>query len=257
MNRPTPPEHRNKLRNVTLFTEEDESSSSKNRVPVTVIHLPNQQPRRYFDKDKMAGLVESIKQPGILEPLLVRPLDEDSYELVAGERRFRAAKELGLEEVPVVIREMNGTEAFQFALIENLQREDLNPIEETEGVLQLLSLQLQMPETEVVSLLYRMSDEVKGKVPHNVMGNSETTVVQEVFSGVASMEWQSFVANRLPLLKLPAEILESVRKGRIAYTKAQAIARVKDESCRKELLGDAIPQNLSLTQIKEKIAAIR
>ncbi len=256
MNRPIPPEHRNKLKNVTLFTDEDESSSGKNTIPVTAIHLPEQQPRRYFDKDKMTGLVESIKQHGILEPLLVRPRESDSYELVAGERRFRAAQELGLEEVPVIIREMSSTEAFQLALIENLQREDLNPIEETEGVLQLLSSKLKMLDTEVVSLLYRMSDEVKGKVPHNVMGNSETTVIQEVFSGVASMGWQSFVTNRLPLLKLPSEVLEAVRQGKIAYTKAQAIARVKDESHRKELLGEAIKQDLSLTQIKEKIVAI-
>lgn len=257
MNRPKPPEHRNKLRNVTLFTDQDELTPGKSTVSIAAIHLPDQQPRRYFDKDKMTGLVESIKQHGILEPLLVRPLDEDSYELVAGERRYRAAKELGLEEVPVVIREMSGAEAFQLALIENLQREDLNPIEETKGILQLLSLRLEMPETEVVSLLYRMSDEVKGKVPHNVMGRLEVTVVQEVFSGVASMEWQSFVANRLPLLKLPREVLEAVRRGEIAYTKAQAIARVKDEERQVKLLKQVISEDLPLSEIKALVKDIK
>jgi ParB family chromosome partitioning protein len=101
-----------------------------------------------------------------------------------------------------------------------------------------------------------MSDEAKGKVPHNVMGNPEAVVVQEVFSGIASMEWRSFVTNRLPLLKLPIEILESVRQGKIAYTKAQTIARVKDEFRREKLLKEAITQELSLAQIKERIAAI-
>lgn len=247
-----PPAERSRLKNVALFTEEDEVSSNPQTIPLTKIKFPNQQPRRYFDPQKLAGLVESIKQHGILEPLLVRPVGS-VYELVAGERRYRAAKDAGLREVPVVIREMNDSDALQVALIENLQREDLNPVEETEGILQLLALKLEKPEAEVISLLHRMLDETKGKVPHNVMGNSETQIVQQVFDGIALMEWKSFVSNRLPLLKLPGDVLNALQEGRIAYTKAQAISRVKDPSQRENLLEEAINADLSLSQIKERI----
>lgn len=106
------------------------------------ISLPSTQPRRYFDLEALKQLTESIKQHGILQPLLVRLIDGAKYELVAGERRYRAAIDIGLREVPVVIRELDDNAAFQLALIENLLREDLNPVEETEGIVQLLALKL-------------------------------------------------------------------------------------------------------------------
>ena len=238
---------------VTLFGDA-ETSSASNTVALGRIQLPAQQPRRYFDPQKMEQLVFSVKEHGILEPLLLRTLDgSNMYELVAGERRYRAAKEAGLNDVPAVIRDLTDEQAVQLALIENLQREDLNPIEETEGVLQLLALRLEMALDEVPKLLYRMQHEAKGKVAHNVMGSSENEAVQSTFASLATMTWESFVNNRLPLLKLPDDVLEALQQGKIAYTKAQAIARVKDEEHRKDLLKDAISQDLSLAQIKERV----
>jgi len=219
------------------------------------IQLPQQQPRRYFDPQKMEQLVQSVKEHGILEPLLVRPLANGNYELVAGERRYRAAREAGLLAVPVVVRELSDEEALALALIENLHREDLNPVEETEAILQLLALKLRIDVPEVSSLLYRMQNAVAGKITDNVIGNPEGEVVKEVFAGLGLMEWESFTANRLPLLRLPEEILEALRSGRIEYTKAKAIARVKDEAERKSLLSEAIASQLSLTQIKERLKA--
>lgn len=251
-----PPAERSRLKNVSLFLEDDEVSSNSQTISLNKIRLPHQQPRRYFDPNKLAGLAESIKQYGILEPLLVRPLPDGNYELVAGERRLRAAKLAELTEVPIVVRELDDKQAAQVALIENLQREDLNPVEETEGILQLLALELEKAESEVLSLLHRMLNETKGTVTHNVMGSPEAEAIQQVFKATALMEWTSFVQNRLPLLKLPDDILSALREGRIAYTKAQAIARVKDSSDRESLLEETISQDLSLTQIKEKISAI-
>lgn len=251
-----PPANRSRLKNVALFMKEDDSTSKTNEIPIEKILLPDQQPRRYFDPQKLSGLVHSIKQHGILEPLLVRPLTSEAFELVAGERRYLAAKEIGLEAVPVVIREMSNADALQLALIENLQREDLNPVEETEGVLKLLALKLSKTEAEITSLLHRMLDEAKGKVPHNVMGNPEATSIKQTFEGIALMEWQSFVTNRLPLLNLPKNILNALRQGQIAYTKAQTIARLKDEVKRQALLEESIRENLSLSQIKERITLL-
>ncbi len=226
------------------------------------------QPRRYFDPDKLELLVQSVKQHGILEPLLVRPMPKNQYELVAGERRYRAAVALNLEFVPVVIKQLSDSEALQLALIENLQREDLNPVEETEGILQLLSLHLDSTELESRQLLYQMKNAVEKKKDQdgqrtaqkysardNVIPNSDDEAeqtIQSVFA-VLGQNWYSFTCNRLPLLNLPEDILEALRSGKIEYTKAKAIARVKDEAARKQLLEDALANSLSLSQIRSLI----
>jgi ParB family chromosome partitioning protein len=229
-------------------------------VDLELIHLPKQQPRRYFDARKLQSLVQSVKEHGILEPLLVRPKADKQYELVAGERRYRAAKEVNLSQVPVVIRELSESEALQLALVENLQREDLNPVEETEGVLQLLALKLSLTVDEVTSRLYRMYNEVKGNVNSanpNVRVSDQDPTIQSIFDSLGLMSWESFVKNRLPLLNLPPELKKALSRGEIAYTKAQAIARVKDEQERKALLEAALNENLSLSQIKERIASLK
>ncbi len=233
--------------------EENSSNvASEQTILVEKIQLPDKQPRRYFAPEKMTQLIESVKTHGILEPLLVRPLEAGGYELVAGERRFRAAVEAQFEQVPVSIRELDDREALQIALIENLHREDLNPIEETEGILQLLELQLGQDRSEIVTSLYRMQANAKGK-SYNVIGQDK---VEQVFSQLA-MSWESFTANRLPLLNLPSEVLESLREGKIAYTKAQAIGRVKNDAIRSKLLRAAVKDDLSLTQIRDRIKSLR
>ena len=226
-------------------------------IPLRLIQLPSQQPRRYFDPDKLERLTESVKEHGILEPLLVRLLPDKKYELVAGERRYRAASAAGLAEVPVVVKELTDSEALQLALVENLQREDLNPVEETEGILQLLSLQLEIETTKVVSLLYQMQNVTAGKITDNVISNSLVESVNKIFNDLSNMNRESFTANRLPLLNLPQDILEVLRQGKIEYTKAKAIASLKDSEIRKELMAEAIANSLSLREIKERIKAVK
>ena len=247
-----------KLRGVAaLLGEVAPEAATQKAVAVTAIHLPPQQPRRYFDPDKLEQLVLSIKEHGILEPLLVRPRPGGEYELVTGERRYRAAQKLGLAEVPVVIRKLTDEEALALSLIENLHREDLNPVEETEGILQLLSLKLNVAVEETISLLYRMQNEAKGKVTQNVLGSQSGEEAKSLFDSLGLMSWESFASSRLPLLKLPTEVLDALRRGEIEYTKATAIARVKDVSARRALLKAAIEEKLSLTQIAERIKATR
>ncbi|MHC5756082.1 MAG: ParB/RepB/Spo0J family partition protein, partial [Nostoc sp.] len=263
-----------------------------------------------------------VKQHGILQPLLVRPLGGGKYELVAGERRYRAAQSAELEVVPVVVRELSDDQAFQLALIENLQREDLNPVEETEGILHLLAIRLHCDVEAVKSLLYRMKNaHSKGEQPsksslnesrknvspnpdnpqsldnvsdhlaeknesrrnvspnpdnpqsldnisehlaeknesrRNVSPNpdeEQVKTVQEVFLSLGLMNWLSFITTRLPLLNLPEEILMALRSGQLEYTKAQVLARVRNNEIRKKLLSEAIANDWSLSQIKEKITA--
>jgi ParB family chromosome partitioning protein len=154
----------------------------------------------------------------------VRPRKQGKYEIIAGERRYRAATILGLAKVPVVVRDFNDQEALQVALIENLQREDLNPVEETEGILELVALRLQKDSESVVAL---------------------------------STQKNGGFSKRFLMLNLPTDVLKALREGKLAYTKARAIARVKDETQRNELLAAAIQnEDLSLTQIKERIVAV-
>jgi ParB family transcriptional regulator, chromosome partitioning protein len=292
------------------------NAGSPQSMPLEQIILPTTQPRRYFDPEALKQLTESIKQHGILQPLLVRPLDAEKHELVAGERRYRAAQEIGFKEVPVVIRELDDNAAFQLALIENLLREDLNPVEETEGILQLLALKLGRIVEEIPPLLRRLQHERKeaalssnnviGKqesasdnaeqddvvkdedakldsdnnvivkdedenldVSNNVIGkdgsneqqgsnsvnlvNPDLKIVEDVFEGLGLMTWESFANNRLPLLNLPEDILLALRKGSLEYTKAKAIAQIKDTEERVEFLEQALANNWSLSEIKQRI----
>jgi ParB family chromosome partitioning protein len=281
------------------------SSTSPERVRLQEIYLPANQPRRYFDPQAQQKLVESVREHGILQPLLVRPRQAGGYELVAGERRYRAAESLGLIDVPVVKKELNDAEAFQLALIENLQREDLNPLEETEGILHLLSIKLQQPLETIPALLHRLQHQQKesasksannviGKQPsvndsnsghsnsghsnsghssdpspsNNVIGSenpeakplssslsSEQTIVEQVFKTLGRMTWESFINNRLPLLNLPGDVLEAVRYGDIAYTKARALAQIKEQQIRKTALERAIAEDWSLENVKTHVKA--
>lgn len=258
----TTPKSRTQLKNVALFKDENEptkQSTSIQTLRIEQIVTSSNQPRRYFDPDKLEQLTQSVKEIGILEPILVRSLPDNKYELVAGERRYRAAERAERAEVPVVVKELTDTEALQLALIENLQREDLNPVEETEGILQLIALRENLAVDEVISRLYRMYNEVKGNVNSsnpNVRVNEFDDSVKVIFESLLSMNWSSFVKNKLPLLKLPEDVLSALRTGQIEYTKAKAVARIKDEQQRKKLISEAVAENLSLVQIKEKIAAL-
>jgi len=241
------------MRGVTdLFSMEVEGEPSTSTVPIGKILLSKHQPRRYFDPEKLAQLTQSVKEHGILEPLLVRP-SGSSYELIAGERRYRAAQTVGLTEVPVVIREFDDRQALQVALIENLQRDDLNPVEETEGILQLLTIDLNATTEEVVSVLNQAANAKKRGIDLTDNVIRQVKAIESLLSTVGRFNAESFRANRLPLLNLPDEVLEALREGKLEFTKARAIARVKDEEQRSKLLKQAIAKNLSLNEIKAAI----
>jgi ParB family transcriptional regulator, chromosome partitioning protein len=226
-------------------------------IPLDKVQQANAQPRRYFDPLKQEQLETSVSQHGILEPLLVRPIESERYEIVAGERRFLAAKAVGLSEIPVVVKKLTDIEAMQIALIENLQRAELNPIEETEGILQLLSIETELQPEQVILLLYRMQNESKGKVTQNVLGNEVSIKIIGLFNSLGKLSWESFVSSRLPLLKLPQDILSVLQQGKIEYTKAKTIARVKDETLRKQLISEALTLEMSLNQIRERVKEIQ
>ncbi|NJO59373.1 MAG: ParB/RepB/Spo0J family partition protein [Richelia sp. RM2_1_2] len=251
-------------------TDIENTNKTSNTIPLSQIKLPSSQPRKYFDQAKLESLAASIRENGVLEPLLVRAIPEtDDFELIAGERRYRAAEIVKLTEVPVVVLEVDDNTTTQIRLIENLQREDLNPLEETEGILELLALRLKMDSKEVIKLLQNKEKEQRDNPSHNVMGSEEEKaeteeevekeieVVEEVFAATSRMSWKSFVKNRLPLLNLPEDLLEVLRKGEIEYTKAKELNKLKNDEARKKLLQEAIKDSLSLEQIRQKIKELQ
>ena len=222
-------------------------------VKLRSIKLPKKQPRRFFDVAKMEQLEESIDKYGILEPLIVRPVTAKTYELVAGERRYRAAKKLGLTEIPVVVRKLNEQEAWELALLENLQRDDLNPIDETEGILELICQALNITTDEVTSLLNQAANAKRRDQPltDNVIRQLE--IVDDLFRTVGRLNRESFRTNRLPLLNLPEDVLGFLRNGGLEYTKAKAIAKLTDRKDRQTLMQQVVEERLSLSEVKRKV----
>lgn len=180
--------------NAIFMENESEDSNSTVTLKISEIEPNRTQPRRDFDEKALAELADSISQHGVLQPLLVRPLLDGGYQIVAGERRWRASRMAGLTEVPVVIRELSDGETMELALIENLQREDLTPVEEAMGYHQLM---------DKYSLT---QDEISRAV-----GKSRPAV-----------------ANALRLLNLPEEVLSLVGNGRISAGHARTLLSFKD-----------------------------
>jgi ParB family transcriptional regulator, chromosome partitioning protein len=224
-------------------------------LPLEKIVMPTTQARRYFAPKAMQSLVDSFRRDGILVPLLVRPIG-DKYELVAGERRYKAAKDASFAEVPVIIQEMSDSQAIQYALTENLQREDLNPVEETQGILDLLALRLETNREGVISLLNKIA-KVKRSLAGNDVRPEDSLLVEEIFKSIGKITPETFRTHRLPLLKLHSDILEALCSGQIEYTKAREIDKVSSDSDRIELLEVAIEHSLSLNQIREQVKALQ
>ena len=204
----------------TIFAEnETEDSNSSVMLKISEIEPNRSQPRKDFDENSLSDLAQSISQHGLLQPLLVRPLPIGGYQIVAGERRYRACRMAGLTEVPVTIRELSDTETMELALIENLQREDLSPIEEALGFKALI-------------------DE---------HGFSQ----EEVATSVGKS--RPAIANSLRILKLPDSVLEYVKQDKISAGHARALLMLDNEEDMLELAELIYKKDLSVRQA-EKLA---
>lgn len=204
----------------TIFAEnETEDSNSSVMLKISEIEPNRSQPRKDFDENSLSDLAQSISQHGLLQPLLVRPLPIGGYQIVAGERRYRACRMAGLTEVPVTIRELSDTETMELALIENLQREDLSPIEEALGYKALI-------------------DE---------HGFSQ----EEVATSVGKS--RPAIANSLRILKLPDSVLEYIKQDKISAGHARALLMLDNEEDMLELAELIYKKDLSVRQA-EKLA---
>lgn len=203
-----------------LFADNASEVQTKKTLRISEIEPNRAQPRKVFDDAAIAALAESIQEHGILQPILVRPIPGQGYQIVAGERRWRAARMLGLDEVPVLIRELSDLETAQIALVENLQRENLNPLEEAQG---FKSLQ------------------------------EEFDMKQEEISRITGRS-RSAVANSLRLLRLPEQVQELLADGAISAGHARALLAFTDEDRMIEAAQKAAAGLLTVRML-EKMAA--
>lgn len=201
-----------------LFADnEANESGSTVKIKISEIEPNRDQPRKEFDQEALTRLSESIALHGVISPILVRPTPEGRYQIVAGERRWRASNMAGLREIPVIIRELTDKEVGEFALIENLQREDLNPIEEAEGYRNLIED-------------YGMTQEVLAER----IGKSRTSIT-----------------NVLRLLNLPDKILDYVKDGNLSSSQARTILAFRDEEKMLEIAERAVKEDLTVRKLEE------
>lgn len=227
-------------------------AADQRTLPLSDIVFNERQPRKYIGEESLAALTESVKQHGVIEPVLVRSIDS-GFELVAGERRTRAAMAAGLGTIPAIILELDEVQALEISVIENLQREDLNPVEETDAILNLLSIRSEKDVQDVITAIRSVYDEGRGRTGNNVISNEEREQVEEVFRTVGRFTPSSFYTNRIPILNYPHELLEAVRRGELHYTKAKKLARVSDEGERKRLLKRTLEENLSVVEVEQEV----
>ncbi len=234
----------------------DETVAAVGGVALAELSFNEHQPRKHFSADGLAGLAASIRDQGVLEPIIVRRVGS-GYQVVAGERRTRAAKIAGLSEIPAVVVDIDDREALEIAITENLQREDLNAVEETEAVMGLLEITLERSRSEVVEVLQALYNEERGRLGSRELSVEDRGDTQTVFRRLGRFTVSSFVSNRLPILEFPPEVLEAVRSGELAFTKAQAIVRVVDGRARNRLLKDAVAEGLTVSQLRRRITELR
>lgn len=229
----------------------DDGAEQRN-IPLSQIIFNPRQPRKYVDEGALAALTDSIRQHGVIEPIVVRQV-EGAFEVVAGERRTRAARAAELQHVRAVILDLDETQALEVAIIENLQREDLNPVEETDAVLTLLSVRLGKSVQDIIEVIRQMYDESRGRAGNNNISSEQKDKVSTIFLSLGRFTPASFYTNRVPLLAMPTDLIEAVREGKLHYTKARKLARVQDPEVRASILKKVFSEKLTVAELDEAI----
>lgn len=206
-----------------LLPESDELTGAGQEIALGDIDPNPDQPRRVFQEESIAQLAQSIREQGVLQPLLVTPTGDGRYRIVAGERRWRAARAAGLETVPCVVRELDLAQQMEIALIENLQREDLNPIEAAQGIRALMQQ----------------------------CGYTQETVATRLSKS------RPAVANLLRLLTLPESVTALVSAGTLSAGHARVLAGLDDDELKETLARRCVEEGWSVRQMEQYAAALK
>lgn len=202
-----------------LFEDNTTDIQVKKTLKISEIEPNRTQPRKHFDETAIHALAKSIKVHGVIQPLLVRQLRNGVYQIVAGERRWRASKIAGIDEVPVIIKELSDAETMQIAMIENLQRENLDPIEEAQGY----------------------------KYLADTFGMTQNEIAETVGKS------RSVIANSLRLLSLPEKVVEMIGNGALSIGHAKILLSLENQESIQQLAVKTVENNLSVRQLEELI----
>ena len=208
------------IRNRDLSVSSPEGDSVI-ELKLSLVEPDRNQPRNNFDEEKLAELAASINEHGVITPIIVKPLNNGFYRIVAGERRWRASKLAGIKTIPAIVRDMENEELYQVSLIENLQRQDLNPIEEAKGYRRL---------TEEFSMTQEQISKRLGKS-------------------------RSSIANSLRILNLPERVIKLVESGELSFGHAKVLLSCESESQRISLAERAVKEQLSVRELEKEIAS--
>lgn len=188
-------------------------------VDIQKIDINKEQPRKHFDEEKMQDLADSIRQHGVIQPLVVKPEANGRYTIIAGERRYRAARMVGLKQVPVVTKEVTDRELLQISMIENIQREDLNPLEEAQGIAALME-QFSLTQEEAAEILGRS---------------------------------RSAVANSLRLLNLPESVKKRIVAAELSAGHARALLAIKDRTLLEKAAAYVVEKQFSVRETESYV----
>ncbi len=206
-----------------LMGMEDASAEAEKQpareVDIQKIDINKEQPRKYFDEEKMQDLADSIRQHGVIQPLVVKPEANGRYTIIAGERRYRAARMVGLKQVPVVTKEVTDRELLQISMIENIQREDLNPLEEAQGIAALME-QFSLTQEEAAEILGRS---------------------------------RSAVANSLRLLNLPESVKKRIIAAELSAGHARALLAIKDRTLLEKAAAYVVEKQFSVRETESYV----
>ena len=198
------------------------ADNSITSVSISLIEPNRNQPRTQFDDEKISELSQSIKQNGVIQPILVTPLENGGYRIVAGERRWRAARQAGLKEVPVFVKELTEKQTMQLALIENVQRQDLSPMEEARAYKQLM----------------------------DVHGMTQQDVSEAVGKS------RSVIANFLRLLTLREPVIELLEKGELSVGHAKMLAGISDGKTQEECAKICVEKGFTVRQLEDYVSGL-
>lgn len=218
-------------------------------LPINALQPNPRQPRRFFNEERLRALAESIREEGVLQPLMVRPLEGGQFEIVYGERRWRAARLAGLPSVPARVRTLTDAQVELLAAIENLQREDLNRYDEVSYKLRLVAALFQTTPEEAIQRLRELRNQPESD-PEQV------NQLEHLFTQLGREKWPSFVTNGLPALRLPEALVEAVQTGKLEYTKALLIARAPQEH-HAALLERVLEEELSHAALTDVVAQLK
>lgn len=197
--------------------------ATESLVPLSLIDANPAQPRTSIRPEALEQLARSIQESGVVQPILVRPVANGRFQIIAGERRFRAAQKIGMATIPAVVRSVADDRVLEFALVENIQREELTPIEEAQA-------------------LRRLQDELG--------------LTQEALAGKVGKD-RATVANTIRLLRLPAEVREELQRGTLSAGHARALLSIEDPAALRDLAAQAVKQGLSVRQVEARVLAMK